>query len=263
MKITQVFGATAALVVAALFQQCTIIRPGQIGLKQSMGKLNHRSFTEGAHFYNPFITKFIQMNVRTVEIYETLPLPTKDGLNVNAQITLLYHVDPQAVSAVYRQFGTNYENVIVQSNFLATAREVSSRYFAKELYAIEREKVEKVVAEELRNHISDKGFIVDAVLLKDILLPTSMVSAIQEKVNAEQAALQMEYVIAKQKMEAERRRIEAMGIYRAQRIIDSSLTTRLLQYNNIEIMKGLVNSPNAKVIITNGQLPNVMVDPSK
>lgn len=254
---------TTAFAAALLFQHCTVIRPGQIGLKQSMGKLNERSYTEGAHLFNPFITKFIRMNVRTVEIYETLPLPTKDGLNVNAQITLLYHVDPKAVSSVYRQFGTNYENVIVQSNFLATAREVSSRYYAKELYAIEREKVEKVVAEELRNHISDKGFIVDAVLLKDILLPNSMVTAIQEKVNAEQAALQMEYVIAKQKMEAERRRIEAAGIYRAQKIIDSSLTTRLLQYNNIEVMKGLVNSPNAKVIITNGELPNVMVDPSK
>jgi len=255
-------GILNALVLSMAISSCTIIRPGEIGLKQSLGKLNPTSFGQGPHFFNPFITKFVLVNVRTVEIYETLPLPTKDGLNVNAQITLLYHVDPKAVANVYQQFGLNYENVIVQSNFLATAREVSSRYFAKELYAIEREKVEKVVAEELRNHISDKGFIVDAVLLKDILLPTSMVNAIQEKVNAEQSALQMEYVIAKQKKEAERLRIEAEGIRRAQRIIDSSLTQKLLQYNNIEIMKGLITSPNSKVIITNGQLPNVMLSPN-
>lgn len=252
-----------AVSFALAFSACTIIRPGEVGLKQTLGKLNNQTSTPGPHGFNPFISKYVIMNVRTVEIYETLPLPTKDGLNVNAQITLLYHVDPQKVRSVYENFGLNYENVIVQSNFLATAREVSSRYFAKELYAIEREKVEKVVAEELRKHIEDKGFIVEAVLLKDILLPTAMVNAIQEKVNAEQAALQMEYVIAKQKREAERLRIEAEGIRRAQRIIDSSLTNKLLQYNNIEIMKGLITSPNSKVIITNGQTPNIMLDPAK
>lgn len=253
--------AAVGIMSAMAFFSCKIIRPGEIGLKQSMGRLSTRHFGQGAHLFNPFVTKYITMNVRTVELYETLPLPTKEGLSVNAQITLLYHVNPDSVRKVYNRFGLNYENVIVMSNFLATAREVSSRYYAKELYAIEREKVEKVVAEELRNHIGDKGFIIDAVLLKDILLPQAMVDAIQNKVNAEQAALQMDFVIAKQLKEAERLRIEAEGIRRAQNIIDSSLTTKLLQYNNIQALKSLENSPNTKVIITNGQVP-VFVNPT-
>lgn len=245
------------LVFAAMFVSfsCKVIRPGEVGLKQRLGKLNHKFYSQGPHLFNPFISKFIKINVRTVEIYETLPLPTKEGLNVDAQITLLYHVNPDSVEKVYKRFGLNYEQVIVQSNFLATAREVSSRYFAKELYAIEREKVEKVVAEELRNHIRGMGFEIDAVLLKDIILPNSMITAIQDKVVAEQAALQMDFIIAKQKKEAERLRIEAEGIRRAQNIIDSSLTTKLLQYNNIQALKSLQSSPNAKVIITNGQVP--------
>lgn len=177
---------------------------------------------------------------------------------MQAQITLLYHAKPQAASEVYVNFGTNYEQVIVQSNFLATAREVSSRYFAKELYAIEREKVEKVIMEELIEHIAGKGFIVDAVLLKDTILPPAMSQAIQDKVNAEQSALQMEFVINKQKKEAERLLIEAEGIRLTQLIIDSLLTTRLLQYNIIQMMKGLLISPNANVIITDGKVPVIL-----
>ncbi len=246
--------------ICTIISACTIVRPGQVGLKQRLGKLKKESIAAGPHFFNPFVTRILKINVRTVEIYETLPLPTKEGLSVEAQITLLYHVKPESVRDVYTNFGVNYENVIVQSNFLATAREVSSRFYTKELYAIEREKVEKVIAEELSAHINSKGFVVDAVLLKDIILPPSMSQAIQDKVNAEQSALQMEFVIAKQKKEAERMSIEAEGIKRSQLIIDSSLTTALLQYNNIQMMKGLLTSPNAKVIITDGKLPVIIGD---
>ncbi len=238
-----------------LIASCTVIRPGEVGIKQKLGKMKTKPYTSGSIVYNPFLSKVVTINVRTVEIYETLPLPTREGLSVDAQITLLYHVKPEAAKDVYTNFGTNYEKVIVNSNFLATAREVSSRYYAKELYAIEREKVEKVIADELTQHIGAKGFVIDAVLLKDIILPPALSQAILDKVNAEQASLQMEFLIAKQKKEAERLIIEAQGIKIAQTIIDSSLTAKMLQYKNLEIMKGLITSPNAKVIITDGKTP--------
>jgi len=250
----------AAVILAAVFTMtgCAVVRPGQVALKQRLGKLRPEPLNTGAHLYNPFVTRVVKVNVRTVEIYETLPLPTKEGLSVNAQITLLYHVNAEKAREIYTQFGTDYQNVIVLSNFLATAREVSSRYYAKELYAIERKKVEEVIKNELTEHIGSKGFVVDAVILKDILLPESMSNAIQDKVNAEQAALQMDFVIAKQRKEAERMYIEAEGIKRAQDIIDSSLTDKLLQYNQIQVMKELVKSPNAKVIVTDGKMPMII-----
>lgn len=240
---------------------CTIVRPGEIALRQTMGRLTPDRLENGPHLFMPGFTRIVKTNVRTVEIYETLPLPTKEGLSVDAQITLLYHVDPEAVRRVYTQFGPGYEPVIVLSNFLATAREVSSKYYAKELYAIERKKVEQVMKDELTRHIGDQGFVVDAVLLKDILLPQSMSVAIQDKVNAEQAALQMEFVIAKQKREAERMRIEAEGVKQAQDIINSSLTERQLRYNQIQMLKGLATSPNSKIIVTGdgtGKMPLIV-----
>ncbi|MCB9233756.1 MAG: prohibitin family protein [Bacteroidia bacterium] len=249
---------TLALLISGTLAGCTIIRPGQVALKQRLGKLRDQPLAAGPHVFDPFITRILKINVRTVEIFETLPLPTREGLSVDAQIILLYHVKPESAREVYINYGTNYENVFVQSNFLATSREVSARYYAKELYAIEREKVEKVIADELRAHIGDKGFSVDAVLLKDIILPDAMSQAIQNKVNAEQAALQMDFVIDKQRKEAERVYIEAQGIKRAQNTIDSSLTTTILQYNQIQALKGLMVSPNAKVIISDGKLPVII-----
>lgn len=250
---------TLTLVAGMALASCTVIRPGQVGLKQTFGKLRENPLNAGPRVFNPFISKVIKINTRTVELYQVLELPTKEGLSVKTEIILLYHVNPNMVKNIYENYGLNYQKVIVESNFIATARQVSARYDAKELYAVDRKKVEHVMVDELKSDIGDKGFVIDAVLLKEISLPTAMTQAIQAKASAEQAALQMEFVIQKAVKEAERLSIEAEGIKKAQNIIDSSLTESLLKYNYIEMLKGLSTSPNAKVIITDGKLP-VMVN---
>lgn len=123
---------------------------------------------------------------------------------------------------------------------------------------MKRKEVEEQIKTELKKNLAEKGFEVDAVLLKDVIMPPSIVQAIQNKVNAEQATLEMDFVIERQKKEAERKRIEAEGIKAAQQIINSSLTQEQLQYNSIEMMKGLITSPNAKVIITDGKTPTIL-----
>ncbi|HEY9044770.1 MAG TPA: prohibitin family protein [Ohtaekwangia sp.] len=263
MKNVNFLKASAFIALAFLMTQCAIVRPGEVGIVQRMGVIRGASITQGSRWFNPFTSKVVKINARTVESFNTLPLPTKEGLSVNTEISLLYHVNPESAKAVYTRFGRNYEEVIVLSNFRATAREVSSRYFAKELYATERTKIEKAVAEELSSHIAQYGFVVDAVLLKDIDLPAQLAQAIENKVNAEQAVLQMEFVVEKQKKEAERLVIEAEGIKKAQDIINQSLTEKLLQYNNIQMLKSLVNSPNTKVIVTGSQPSQLMVNTDK
>ncbi len=251
------------IAIGFLMTQCAIIRPGEVGIVQRFGVIKGNPITQGSRWFNPFFTKVVKINVRTVESFNTLPLPTKEGLSVNTEISLLYHVNPAQAKDVYTKFGRNYEEVMVLSNFRATAREVSARYLAKELYSTERIKIEKAVADELSSHISQYGFVVDAVLLKDIDLPAQLVQAIENKVNAEQAVLQMDFVVAKQKKEAERLVIEAEGIKKAQDIINQSLTDKLLQYNNIQMLKSLVNSPNSKVIVTGGQPSQLLVNTEK
>lgn len=242
-----------AAVLVGMSTGCAVIRPGQIGIKQRFGKIVGRPIEQGVKFYNPFVGRIVRINVRTVECVTRLTLPTSEGLNVEADISLLYHVDHDQAHDVYLKYGSNYEEVIVLSNFRATAREISAKYPAKDLYATERDKVEKAILDELSQDISDKGFVIDAVLLKDIILPPQMVQAIESKVTAEQAAMKMDFVIQQQKKEAERMIIEAEGIKKAQDIINSSLTDMLLQYNNIEMLKALSASPNTKIIITDGK----------
>jgi regulator of protease activity HflC (stomatin/prohibitin superfamily) len=241
--------------VLILISSCTIIRPGQIGLKQTIGKLKPDALVAGPKGFNPFISKIIKINIRTVEIFQILELPTKEGLNVKTEIILLYHVNPNAVRSVYINYGLNYQKVIVESNFIETARQVSARYDTKELYAVDRKLIEHVMLDELTSDIGELGFVIDAVLLKEIILPLAMTQAIQTKASAEQAALQMEFVIQKAVKEAQRLTIEAEGNKNAQLIINSSLSESLLKYNYIEMMRGLSNSPNAKIIMTDGKLP--------
>lgn len=234
---------------------CRVVRPGEIGIKQTFGRIQGTPFTPGLINFNPFTTRVVKINIRTVESFQTLPLPTKEGLSVSAEISLLYHVKPEEAATVYQKFGSNYEEVIVLSNFRATAREISARYYAKELYATERQKVEKAIADELKLHIEPLGFVVDAVLLKDIILPPQIVQAIESKVQAEQDALKMDFVIQKQKKEAERMRIEAEGIRDAQDILSKSLTDKILEYNRIKMYEQLMSSGNSKVIVTDGKTP--------
>ncbi len=138
---------------------------------------------------------------------------------------------------------------------LIPAREISARYSAKELYATERQKVEKAISDELKLHIESAGFMIDAVLLKDIILPPQLAQAIENKVQAEQDVLRMDFVIEKQKKEAERLIIEAEATKKAQQIINESLSDRLIEYNRIKMFEGLMTSPNTKIIITDGTTP--------
>ncbi|HXB40353.1 MAG TPA: prohibitin family protein [Bacteroidia bacterium] len=250
-----IFQITVCLAIAASITSCRVVRPGEIGIKQTFGRIQGTPFTPGLINFNPFTTRVVKINIRTVESFQTLPLPTKEGLSVSAEISLLYHVKPEEAANVYQKFGQNYEEVIVLSNFRATAREISARYYAKELYATERQKVEKAIADELKLHIEQHGFIVDAVLLKDINLPAQIVQSIESKVQAEQDALKMDFVIQKQKKEAERQRIEAEGIKAAQDILSTSLNEKILEYNRIKMYEALMSSGNSKVIITDGKTP--------
>lgn len=234
---------------------CRVVRPGEIGIKQTLGRIQGNPFGQGIVGFNPFTTRVVKINIRTVESFQTLPLPTKEGLSVSAEISLLYHVKPEEAGNVYLKFGKDYEEVIVLSNFRATAREISARYYAKELYATERQKVEKAIADELKLHIEQHGFIVDAVLLKDINLPAQIVQSIESKVQAEQDALKMDFVIQKQKKEAERQRIEAEGIKAAQDILSTSINDKILEYNRIKMYEAMMSSGNSKIIITDGKTP--------
>jgi len=251
MKKIHIVIAAVMIVLAS----CTIVRPGEVGMIQKVGVIKPQPVLQGAKGFNPFVTKIIKINVRVTEVYNQLIVPTREGLSINAELSLLYHVNPDSAKAVYVRFGQNYEEVAIMTNFRATTRETTAKYFATELYSTEREKIELAIKEQMIAAVNKYGFVVDAVLLKDIVLPEQITRAIQNKVQAQQEAMQMEYVIQKQQREAERMIVEAEGIKKSQDIINSAMTPAGLKYKYIDMMKHLSTSNNTKIIITNGEVP--------
>lgn len=256
MKTISVFTLLAGMLLAS----CTIVRPGEVGMIQRIGVIKPQPIISGSKMFNPFTDKIIKTSVRITEVYSQLIVPTKEGLSINAELSLLYHVNPDSIKNVYVKFGQNYQEVAIMTNFRATTREITARYYATELYSTEREKIEQAIKQQMVTAVEKYGFVIDAVLLKDIVLPDQISKAIQNKVQAQQEALQMQYVILKQEKEAERLVVEAEGIKQAQQIINEAMTPTALKYKYIDMMKNLSSSPNAKVIITNGEVPVMLGD---
>jgi regulator of protease activity HflC (stomatin/prohibitin superfamily) len=250
----------AGSVICAFTFSCAIVRPGEVGIKQTLGKIKSDHLAQGAYVFNPFITTVKKIQTRTVEAYNELDVPTKEGLTVKSEISLLYHVKPEAAREVYTKYGMNYQEVIVETNFRSVARHICGLYFAKELFAVDRKKIEKEIYDELNAGISDKGFVLDAVLLKSITMPPQIFQAVENKLKSEQESLQMEYVISKQKKEAERMQIEAEAIKNYNKTVSESLNEMMVKWSGIQVLKELVTSPNSKVIITDGKSPMIIND---
>lgn len=250
----------ASLLAGVLLTSCAIIRPGEVGIKQKLGKITGDHLEAGPHWFNPFTATVLKIPTRTVEAFNELDVPTREGLTVKSEIALLYHVKPEAAREVYTKYGMNYQEVIVESNFRAVARHICGMYYAKELFAVDRKKIEKEIFDEISSSIWDKGFVTDAVLLKSITMPPQIFQAVENKLKAEQESLQMEFVISKQKKEADRMQIEAEAIKNYNKTISESLTEMMVKWNSIQVLKGLVTSPNSKVIITDGKTPMIIND---
>ena len=256
--ITQLFCCAIAM---AFLTSCATVRPGEVGMKQTIGKLKPQVYKSGAVAYNPLVTTVLKIPTRTENLEVKLALPSKDGLNVAAEISILYRVDPDRAPEIIRQIGPKYEEVLILSVFRSAAADVCSRFMAKDMYTASRAAIESEIRDHMMHIVKDRGFNVERVLLKSIMLPKGLTRAIEEKLEAEQVAQRMEFELQREKMEAERKKIEAQGIRDAQQIIEQGLSPRIIEWQSIEAFKELAKSPNAKLIISNGDTPFLIDSP--
>jgi regulator of protease activity HflC (stomatin/prohibitin superfamily) len=258
-KLNSIFFALLILSVVS----CTTVKQGEVGVKRTFGKLDRHILNAGLHTFNVFTTTVMKVPVRTINMEVTLDLPSKEGVLVSSQISILYRVHPDSVPSIITNIGgTNFEEVVVLSVFKSAAPNISSRFYAKDMHTIERGNIEKEILVLMRSILAPRGFNIEAVLLKSIKLPPGLSKSIELKLEAEQEAQQMEFVLAKAKREAERKKIEAEGIRDAQKIITEGLNPLYIEWKSIEAFRELSSSPNSKVIITNGKTP-FLVSPEK
>ena len=253
------FGIIAAGVLMSA-GSCAVVRQGEAGVKRTFGKYSDRVHTSGLRFFNPFTSTFVKVSSQTENIEVQLDIPSKEGLTIRAEVSILCHIKIKSAPNIMRNIGLNYEETVILPVFRSAVADVSSKYFAKDMHSGNRGEVEIAIRDLMAKNLEDKGIVVENVLLKSIQLPRSLAKAIEDKLEAEQQAQRMEFVLQQEQREAERRRIEAKGVSDANQIISAGLTPQVLQYKAIEAWLTLSQSPNAKVIMGNGQVP-VMVSP--
>jgi len=235
--------------IAMLGSSCKVIRQGEVGVKRSLGKIDDKTFTAGPRIFNPFLTTIIVLPENTVNLEVKLDLPSKEGLNVSAEISILYHVNRDKARDIVATIGRDYEQSMILPIFRASAADITAKFMAKDMHTGNRKVIENEIKQQMVELLKSRGFEIEAVLLKSITLPPGLYRAIEEKLEAEQEAQRMEFVLQRERQEADRRRIEAEGIKQANQIISEGLTPQIIQYNAIEAYRELSKSPNTKIII--------------
>lgn len=252
----------SVLAITSLLGSCTVIRQGEVGVKRSFGKIKPEPLMEGARGFNPFTTLIIKLPTRTMNLEVRVPLPSKEGLTVQSDVSILYRLEGSYAPKVIEKLGRNYEQVVVLPVFRSAVADISSQYFAKDMHTGQRSIIERSIKELMMTSLKDRGFVVESVLLKSIVLPPGLTKAIEDKLEAEQDSQRMQFVLDKERQEAKRLIIEAEGIRDAQKIVAEGLTPLLIRFKAIEAFNKLSTSPNAKVIITSADQP-LMVNTDK
>ncbi len=238
----------AFLIVILLFSSVTKVASGHVGVLTLFGRVTGQILPEGIHLINPFKSS-TEMSIRTQEIKESASVPSAEGLVMNLDTSLIYHLDPAKAAEVYQKIGPNYLVVFIEPNLRAAIREATASHTANALYSGERELVAKQIRDQLTTLLGQRGILVEAILLRDIQLPLTLKTSIETKQQAEQEALAMNFRLQKEKQEAERKRIEAAGIRDFQQIVAQGISAQLLEWKGIEATENLAKSPNSKIVV--------------
>lgn len=242
------------LSVTVLVTSCTVIRPGEVGVKQNLGRLSSNVQTQGTVFYNPFTSRVIKTSVQTNNLELSLNLPSKEGLSINSQISILYRLDEKKVPQIIRNIGLNYKSII-SNVFRSASADVCAKFFAKDMHSGMRASIETAIKNKMAETLNQEGILIESVLMKSIQLPEGLANSIEKKLQAEQDAMRMEFVLQEQRLEVERIIIEAKGTRDAQKIIAEGLTPEIIKIRSIEAFIQLSKSNNSKIIITDGKAP--------
>lgn len=234
-----------ALLIANPF---TTIPAGHIGVKDFFGIVSPDKLAPGIRLVMPF-TNVVKMSVKTQELKEDVEVPSREGLIMNLEVSMLFRLDASRADQVYKGVGEDYRSVIVLPQFRSAIREITAAYDAKALYSAEREKIATEIFDLTIRMCKGRGIITEQVLLRKIGLPDVVANAIQEKLRREQEAEQMKFVLQKETQEAERKRIEAQGVADFQRIVALGISPQLLEWKGIEATEKLALSSNSKVVV--------------
>lgn len=242
---------TVALVfgLLAFSQAFTVIPAGHVGVIDFFGVVSENTLKSGVNLVNP-LARVIKFSVQTKEHKETMQVLSREGLTIGLEISVLYRLEADSAASVYKKIsGGNYEEIVLIPQFRSVCRSVTASFQASALYSSERERLGTKIQEELAAAVKPRGIIIESTPLRNVALPQQLTDAIEQKQRADQESQRMEFILEKERKEADRKRIEAQGIADFQKIVATGIDERLLRWKGIEATEKLANSPNTKVII--------------
>jgi regulator of protease activity HflC (stomatin/prohibitin superfamily) len=248
------------------------INAGEIGVKKLFGNVQKDVLYSGLHMINPLY------NVETLDIRtqnytmsgvtdeghksgdDAIRVLTADGLEVTIDVTVLYRLLAVEAPRLFRETGTDYQDKIVRPIARTRIRDNAVYYEAVALYSTRRDEFQNRIFNAIESEFKKRGLLLENLLVRNITLPATVKTSIEQKIQAEQESQKMQFVLAKERQEADRKRVEAQGIADYQHIISESLTDKQLQYEQIKATKEIALSPNAKVIMMNSRSTPVILD---
>lgn len=233
-----------------------IIGPGEVGVMDLFGKVLDRELHSGVNLVNPLVNVHT-FSIKTREMQETMNVPSKEGLQVDLDVSILYRMTPDDASEIFKTIGPTYEDVVIKPSFRSSARNVTVQFDARALYTAGREVITQSLLNDLQVALEERGIVIEKVLIRGIRLPETVTNAIEEKLKADQEAQKMVFLVQREELEAQRKKVEAEGISEANKIIAQGLTSGYIQWYRIEMLKQLVNSPNNTIIIIPDDLKSV------
>src|ERR1700744_1620001 len=260
--------AIAVIILGILFSSIKVIDPGKVGVQTLFGKVQDNVLESGLHVINPLVdvttfsiqTENYTMSAKTgegqVEGDDAIRVLSSDGLEVTIDLSVLYKVNPAKAPFILQNIGENYQDKIVRPVTRTAIRDNAVNYQAVDLYSTKREEFQFKINKSISDNFAKNGLEVQQILVRNISLPATVRASIESKIQAEQEAQKMQFVLQKERQEADRKRVEAQGIADYQKILSTGLSDKQLQYEAIKAQKEIALSPNTKIIIMGGKGSN-------
>ena len=263
--------AVLVIIIGLLLSTVKIIEPGKVGVQTLFGKVQDGVLESGLHVINPFVdvttfsiqTENYTMTAKpsegSVQGDDSISVLSSDGLEVTIDLSVLYKVNPIRAPFIYQNIGIDYEHKIVRPVTRTAIRDNAVNYVAVDLYSTKRGEFQFKINKTITDNFAKNGLLVEQVLVRNISLPATVRASIESKIQAEQDAQKMQFVLQKERQEADRKRVEAQGIADYQKILSTGLSDKQLIYESIKAQKEIALSPNAKVIIIGGKNNPIML----
>jgi regulator of protease activity HflC (stomatin/prohibitin superfamily) len=235
-------------VLILLLASTTSVPTGNVGVLTLFGRVTGEVLPEGIHLINP-LKAVTKLSVQTQSRKESASVPSKEGLMLSLDTSLLYHLDKNYAAQMLQSVGTEYADTIIEPELRSSIRGATASHSSNDLYTNGRELIQQQIKDDLKTKLAPRGVVIEDVLLRDVQLPALLKASIEAKQQAEQDALRMSFILQKEKQEADRKGIEAKGIADFQKIVAQGISPQLLEWKGIEATEKLASSSNTKIVV--------------